>query len=118
VAGFVIMLASLFPFFKEFSPPFDSSMFIYPRMYGLFVNLAFTLLIVWIFFIASALFLRKSYNAIASRLNINMFEKSALLFLIGSVLTIILVGLVVIFVAEVLQTVAFFSIPDEISQTS
>jgi uncharacterized membrane protein len=118
VAGFVIMLASLFPFFRKISPPFDSSTFIYPRIYGLFVNLAFTLLIVWIFFIASALFLRKSYNTIASKLNIDMFEKSALVFLIGSALTIIIVGLMVIFVAAILQTVAFFSMPDEISPSS
>jgi len=111
-AGFAIALASLFPFFREFRPGYDSSMFVYPRIYGFLASLIFALIIVWIFYIISAFFLRKSYNTIASRLNINMFEKSALLFLIGAALTIILVGFIVIFVAEVLQTVAFFSIPE------
>ncbi len=118
IAGAVIAFASLFPFFREFRPPFDPSMYMYPRMSGFFINLIFALIIIWIFLIISAVFLRKSYSTIASKLNIDMFEKSAMLYLIGAVLTIILVGFIVIFVAEILQTVAFYSIPEETSKPS
>ena len=74
------------------------------------------LVIMWIFFIISAVFLRRSFNTIASGLNVRMFGTAGLLFLIGAVLVVILVGFVLIFVAEILMVVAFFSIPEQASQ--
>jgi uncharacterized membrane protein len=49
---------------------------------------------------------------VATRLSVGMFRTAALLYLIGAVLTILHVGTLVIFVAEVLFAVAFFSIPE------
>ena len=72
------------------------------------------LVVVWVFYLVSAIFLRKSYDRIAMRLNVNMFHTTGLLYLIGAALTIVFVGLLIVLIAEILQIVAFFSIPDQL----
>ncbi len=64
--------------------------------------------------IISAIFLRKSYEKIATHLNVNMFRTAALLYLIGAALVIVFgLGFILLFVAQILLIVAFFSIPDQ-----
>jgi uncharacterized membrane protein len=70
------------------------------------------LLAAWILFVVSAVFLRRSYNAIGSRLNVHMFSTAGLLYLIGAATTVIGVGFLILFVAEILTAVAFFSLPE------
>ena len=70
------------------------------------------LLLIWVFVIVSAVFQRRSFNSIASSLNIGLFSTAALLNLIGSALTIVLVGFIIIFIADIIQVIAFFSIPE------
>ncbi len=118
IAGAAVVVARLFPFFREFRPMYSPSMFVEPRMYPFFTTLIIALVILWIFYIGSAIFLRKSYTTIASKFNISMFDTVALLYLIGAVLSIVLVGFIVIYVAEILQTVAFFSIVEKEQQPS
>ncbi len=60
-----------------------------------------------------AFFLKRSYDTVAMKLNVGMFHTTGLLYLIGAALTIIFVGLVIVFIAEILQIVAFFSIPEQ-----
>ncbi len=69
------------------------------------------LAVAWIISIISAFFIRKSFNAVASALNVGMFSTAALLYLIGAFLVIVFIGAIVIFIAEILQIVAFFQIP-------
>lgn len=71
------------------------------------------LALLWIFYLVAAVFLRKSYVSIANRLGVNIFATTGLLFLIGAVTIIILVGLIILLIAYILQIVAFFSIPDQ-----
>ena len=71
---------------------------------------------VWVFYIVSAIFLRRSFNSVSTKLSVNMFHTAALVYLIGAALAIILVGFILIFVADILFIVAFFSIPDTITQ--
>jgi uncharacterized membrane protein len=66
----------------------------------------------WILFVVSAVFLRRSYNAIGSKLNVHMFSTAGLLYLIGAATTVIGVGFLILFVTEILTAVAFFSIPE------
>jgi len=118
IAAVVVAVAGkMFPFFGEFRP-YGPSMFVEPRMYGFLTTLIIALVILWVFYIGSAIYLRKSYRAIASKLNISMFETVALLYLVGAVLAVVLVGFIVIYVAEILQTVAFFSIVEKAQQPS
>lgn len=74
------------------------------------------LVVVWVFYLVSAVFLKRSYDSVAKKLGVNMFHTAALLYLIGAALAIILVGFVLIFVALILEVVAFFSIPDQLPQ--
>jgi len=76
------------------------------------------LVIVWIFNIISAVFLRRSFKSIATSLNIGLFGTAALLYLIGAILVIVFVGFILIFVAAILQTIAFFSIPETLPSRS
>ena len=58
-----------------------------------------------------AVYLRKSFDALANKTGNGMFKTAGLLLLIGAILTIVLIGLILIFVAWILLTVAFFSMP-------
>jgi uncharacterized membrane protein len=77
---------------------------------GLVGTLVIGLVAIWVCFLISAIFLRRSYGELGKRLNIGLFGTAGLIYLIGAALTIILVGFVIIFIAEILFLVAFFSI--------
>jgi uncharacterized membrane protein/ribosomal protein L40E len=66
----------------------------------------------WVFTIISAIFLKRSYEKIAQRLNVSTFATAGLLYLIGAALTIVLVGFLIILIALIFQIVAYFSIQD------
>jgi uncharacterized membrane protein len=83
---------------------------------SLLATLALGLFIIWIFFVVSAIFLRRSYNSMASKLNVRLFRTTALMYLIGAATSILLVGFILILVSEIMQTIAFFSIPDQAPQ--
>ena len=70
------------------------------------------LLAVWVFLVISAVFLRKAYDTMGQRLGVGSFKLAATLYLVGAVLTIVLVGFILLLIAEIVQAVAFFSIPD------
>jgi len=55
---------------------------------------------------------RRTQNSVASSLNIGLFSTEALINLIGSVLTVVLIGFIIIFIADIIQIIAFFSIPE------
>lgn len=71
----------------------------------------------WILLIVSAIFLRRSYDSISLKLNVGMFRTAALVYLIGAALAIILVGFLVILIAQILFIVAYFSIPDTVTMS-
>ncbi len=74
------------------------------------------LLVLWITLIFAAYFLRKSYNKIASETHTSMFHTAGLLYLIGALTAIVLVGFVIIFIAFIMQIIAFFSMPENLPQ--
>ena len=80
----------------------------------LIVPLIVGFVVACVFYVVSAIFIRKSYDRIGRRLNVNMFRTTGFLYLIGAVLTIIIIGLLIILIAEILQIVSFFSIPDQL----
>jgi uncharacterized membrane protein len=122
VAGVVVGFVGVLSFFGpgmfqgnmmpgQFQPSdFMSMNFLGPILAGL--------VIIWIAFIISAVFLKKSFDFIASGLNVKMFGTAALLYLIGAVLTIVLVGFLLICIASILEVVAFFSIPENPPQAA
>jgi uncharacterized membrane protein len=70
------------------------------------------LLIAWVFLIISAIYLRRAYDTMSQRLGVSSFRTAATLYLVGAILTIVLIGFVLLFVGQILQAAAYFSIPE------
>ena len=71
----------------------------------------------WVFAVISAVFLKRAYDKVGQRLNVNAFATAGLLYLIGALTAIILIGFAIILVALIFQVVAYFSIEDRPSYT-
>jgi uncharacterized membrane protein len=98
-----------------------ATMLIYTSMFAFLMNPAGALMgvitslgIAFIFQLLEAIFLRRGFNRIAELVNVSHFRTATTLFLIGAILTIIMVGLLIIFIAEIFMIVAFFSLPDQL----
>jgi uncharacterized membrane protein len=66
----------------------------------------------WALTVISAVFLKNAYDRAAQRLNVPSFGTAGILYLIGALTTIILVGFLILFIALIFQVVAYFSIQD------
>jgi len=119
VAVFAVFVVGAIARFIGFASLFGTSQSVSPGtvppadVISLITGLIAGLLLAWVLAIVSTIFLRMSYKSIAARLNVRLFSTAALLYLVGSALTIVLVGFVLIFVAEILVIVACFSLPDQ-----
>ncbi len=97
------------PGFEFTEPPTEGDIIAF--IAALIVGLA----IAWIIYIISAIFMKRSFDAIAAGTGTNLFHTTALLFLIGAILTILIgLGFLLIFVASILMIVAFFTLPEEL----
>lgn len=65
----------------------------------------------WVFFLASAVFLRRTYKTMGSRLGVGTFGAAGTLYLLGAATAVVGIGFLLIFVAQILTAVAFWSIP-------
>lgn len=70
------------------------------------------LVVGWVLAIISALYLRKSYNSIAEHIKVSTFKTTGTVYFIGAITLIIGIGIIILFVAKIIEIVAFFSIPD------
>ena len=80
---------------------------------GLILGALTGLAVIWVLLLVSAIFVRRSYESTATKLGVHMFGTVGLLYLVGAALTIVLVGFLILFIALILNIVAFFSIPDQ-----
>jgi uncharacterized membrane protein len=72
---------------------------------------AFSVLaILWIFLMISAFFNRRSLKMLSTKTSVGLFSTAGLLLIIGAILTIVLIGLVLMWVAVLLIAIAFFQI--------
>jgi uncharacterized membrane protein len=81
---------------------------------GVFTVLA----IAWIVLIISAIFVRRAFDAMARKLNLETFRRAATLYLVGAALSIVVVGFVILFIAYVFQLIAFSGVKGIIPQSS
>lgn len=79
---------------------------------GAFLGIAAFLVIIWIVLIISSIFVRRAFDKMASKLNIGTFRTAGTLYFVGALLTIVLVGFLILFVAFIVQVIAFFSIQE------
>ncbi len=74
------------------------------------------LLVFWIISVIGSLFIRRSFNLIAEKTGIKRFATTGLLFFIGTITTIILIGFIILIIAMILEIIAFFSLPDKLAK--
>ena len=98
-AGFGNELTNRFTNFADFSVIWD--------LIGAVVA---AVVILFVFAIVAGFFFRRSLNQLSSKTGVGLFGTAGLLMLIGAVLTIILVGFIIIWIAFILLAVGFFSI--------
>ncbi len=80
------------------------------KIMGLIGSGIVALVLLFIFCILGAYFLRKSLDLLATKTNVKLFGTTGLILLIGAVLTIVFVGFILLFVAILLLVISFFSI--------
>ena len=80
---------------------------------GVFAFLA----IPWIVLLVSAIFVRRAFETMATKLNVDSFRTAGTLYLIGAALTIVFVGFIILFVAYIFQIISFLAIKDTVSST-
>ena len=81
-------------------------------VFGLLTGLIGGLILTWVLLIISAYFLWSAFKGIVAKTMVGLFGTAALIYFIGAILTVILVGFLLTFVAQILFIVAFFSLPD------
>lgn len=70
-----------------------------------------SLVLLFVFAIVAAIFLRRSMTSLSEKTRVHMFATTGLLFLIGAILTIVVIGLILLWIALLLLAVSFFTIP-------
>ena len=117
VVGALVVVGSVLRFVGlnalSLGPSFNASAVPTGDWVGLIGSVLVGLAVVWAMLLASAVYVRRSYGVIASKLNVRMFGTAGMLYLIGAATTIVLVGFVLLFVAQILVVVAFFSIEEK-----
>jgi uncharacterized membrane protein len=82
---------------------------IQPVLFGIIAGF----LVFWIIAVIASLFIRKSFNLIAEKTGVKMFATTGLLFFIGVITIIILIGFIILIIAMIIEIISFFSLPDK-----
>jgi uncharacterized membrane protein len=77
---------------------------------GTILTIFAVLVVVFIFYVIAAMYLKRAFSLLAQKSGEHSFETAGLLLWIGAILTIVFIGLILIFVAWIFATIAFFSI--------
>jgi len=67
-------------------------------------------IILWVFSIIAAFFARRSLGTLSAKSGVGLFGTTGLLMLIGAILTIIVIGVFLVWISMLLLAVAFFSV--------
>jgi uncharacterized membrane protein len=86
-----------------------------PFLAGIFV----ALIILWVFAIISAFFVRRSLGSLSVKSGVGLFSTAGLLILIGAVLIIAFgIGLILIWISALILAIAFFTIKPKETQSA
>jgi uncharacterized membrane protein len=72
------------------------------------------LIVAWVFLILGTLYLRKSYNSIAEHTKVDLFKTTGLVYFIGAITLIVIIGIFILIIAKILEIVAFFTLPENL----
>lgn len=68
------------------------------------------LVVAFIFVLITAVLLRKSLGILSSRTSVSLFGTTGLLLLIGAILTIVMIGVFLVWISMLLLAISFFSV--------
>ena len=85
----------------------------FSELWTLIGAVVLALLVLFVSMIISMYFFRKTTTQLSTKSGIGLFGTAGLLMLIGAVLTIIAVGLLIIWIGLILATVAFFQMKEQ-----
>jgi uncharacterized membrane protein/ribosomal protein L40E len=108
IAGIVGVAAAAFIIFT--GAVFGAFTFAASAIAGVVSGLA----VAWVALIVSSIFIRRAYGMMATKLNVGTFRTAGTLYFIAAILTIVIVGFVLLFIAAFVQIVAYFSIPETV----
>ena len=84
---------------------------------GAFIGGIIVALVVgWVLLVVGSMYLRKSYNKVAEHTKVDMFKTTGTIYSIGAITLIVLIGIIILFIAKILEIVSFFSLPDNLPQ--
>jgi uncharacterized membrane protein len=119
IVGSLVVVGSFYRFLGQnnltpnsFGPNFNPSTIPTRDWVALILTALAGLAVIWILLTVSAVYVRRSYSTIASKLKVHTFATAGLFYLIGAATTIVLIGFLLIFIAEILVAVSFFSIDE------
>ena len=76
------------------------------------------LFVAWILLILGTLYLRKSYNSIAEHTKVDLFKTTGLVYFIGALTLIVVIGAFIIIIAKILEIVSYFSLPENLPSSA
>lgn len=122
-SGILILMATIgtlggFSFFAaiegmNMTNPIEIFNYLRPFLSGFLI----AFLVMWVFILIGAVYLRKSYDSIADRTKVDSFKTTGLLYLIGAATFIIFIGIFILFLARIFEVMSYFSLPDKIQPT-
>jgi len=129
----IVVLSNLTSFLQKIYPTWDGKLSDISKLSGMTpttTNLKFSdvssflygllavLVIVWVFLIVWAIFARMSLKTLSTKSGVGLFSTASLLLIIGAVLTILVIGLLIMWVAVLLMAIAFFRLKPQMEQSS
>lgn len=88
--------------------PYSGMRFIFPGL----LTLVIFIIIAAVFFLLSAIYLRRAMETMSTRTNESLFSTGGLIYLIGAVLTFIVIGVFIIMIAWIIIGVALLSVKE------
>ncbi len=119
IVAIAVAIATLIIGFASFGFNFTSFPSIVPAGFAFgIVALIAGLIVAFIFYVLAAVHLRRALNTLAEKSGEQSFATAGTLLWIGAILTIIMVGLLLIFVAWIFAVIGFFSMRSKQQQTN
>jgi uncharacterized membrane protein len=82
-----------------------------------FISAAIVIFVIlWVFAIIATFFVRRSLKQVSAKSSVGLFSTAGLLLLIGAVLTIVIIGFLLMWIAVLLAAIAFFQIRTQSEQ--
>jgi uncharacterized membrane protein len=121
IVAFAVILVNIEDFLYELYPGWtgdlssiqgltpDMSNFDPTTIFPLIAGMLIVIAVVWVFSIIAAFFVRRSLNQVSNKTSTGLFGTAGLLLLIGAALTIVGIGVILMWIAALLLAIAFFT---------